>query len=87
MRHCLWHAWRGFLTAGAGTPVQDRFTAVPEFLMDLKPAAGNPSGVPAASVRESDRFRGQLTESQLSQRNWYPGNPENATTPIRNPLL
>ena len=50
------------------------FTVVPEFLLDLHPPAGNPSGIPAESVRESDRFRKELTESQFFQQDRYPGN-------------
>ena len=34
-RPCLWHIWRVVLTAGAGIPVHNTFTAVPAFLLDL----------------------------------------------------
>ena len=56
------------------------------------PAGSRPScwkslRIPADSVRESDRFRQGLTESQLFQRRRHSGNPENVTLPKRNPLF
>ena len=58
--------------------------AVPEFLLDPNPLAGHPSGILAESVRESDSFRKELTESQFFQRRKYPRNIENATSPTPN---
>ena len=60
---------------------------IPNFFMDLDPPTGNPSGNPASSVRESDRFGRELTESQFSQRTRYHGNPENATSLTRGPVF
>ena len=87
---CLRHAGRVVRTAvcllnlqlPAGNP-----SGIPDLLLDLHPLAGNPSGTRAASAKESDRFRRELTESQFSQRSKYPGNLENATTLTRNLLF
>ena len=46
-------------------------------MLDLHPPAGNPSGIPAESVRECDRFRKELTESQFFQQSRYPENLDN----------
>ena len=54
-------------------------------MLDVHPPAGNPSRIPAASVRESDRFKKELTESQFFQRSRYPGHLETATFLKRNP--
>ena len=56
----LWHARP---VCSAGIPSRNNFTSVPEFLLDFRP-----SGIPAESVRESDRFRNDLSESQCRQR-------------------
>merc|ERR1711933_275372 len=84
---CLWKAWHVILTAGAGIPVWNPSTAVPEFLLGLHSPAGNPCGGPAEPVRESDIFGKTLTESELFQWSRYLGNPENATRLKRNPLF
>ena len=78
---CPRHAERVVRTAGC--------------LLDLQPLAGNPSGIPdflldlqpASSVRESDRFKKELTESQFSQRSGYPRKSANATNLTRNRLF
>ena len=75
---CLWHVKRVGRTAGAGFR---------NFLLDLHPPAGNPSGIPGESVRESDRFSEELTESQFFQRSRYPGNLENVAHLKRNRLF
>ena len=63
---CLWHAWRAVSTARllCWNSYRNPFTAVPEFLLDIHPPAGNPSRVAAESVRDSDRFRKELTKGQ-----------------------
>ena len=58
----------------------------PDFLLHFHPPAGNPSGNPASSIRESDRFMRELTESQFSQQSRYPGNSQMATTLTQNLL-
>ena len=60
---------------------------IPDFLLDLHPPAGHSSGNPASSVRESDRFNRELTETQFLHWSRYPGNPENANTVTRKPLF
>lgn len=58
---------------------------VPESPLDLHPPAGNPSGIPAETVRDSDRFRGELTET--SSFSGVGTNPENETHLKRNRLF
>ena len=60
---------------------------IPDFLLDLHPLAGNPSRNPASSVRESDRFRRELTESEFSQRSRYSRKSKNATALTQNRLV
>ena len=50
----------------AGNP-----SGIPDFLLDPHPPAGNPSGKLASCVRESDRVRRELAESQFSQWSRY----------------
>ena len=66
---CLWHAWHVVLTCWCWNSYRKPITAVPDSLLGLHPLAGNPSRIPSASGKESDRFRKELTENQLLQRN------------------
>ena len=86
---CLWHAGVSCEPPTAcwiSTLQLEILPAFQDFLLDLHPPAGNPCETPAASVRESNRFKRELAESQLSQRRRYPGNHDNTSTLTQNIL-